>query len=135
MDVPGGVIMAERKLRFDAAVTVVDSRPHIEMPELEDRLESVGLSSESPAPGMPPTPPHGEPPTELENAVRQKLASHPHVSISSLVVCEIPDGICLDGIIESTDDIPEVERLVRSVASVNRILNRLVGCQSNGPSG
>ena len=86
--------MAERTLRFDAAMSAV-------------------------APG---------------NAVRRKLNS-PDVSMSSLTIGEIQDGVCLDGVIELNDELPNGEQPVGTAPRVSYPLNRHLARWPGGPSG
>ena len=119
--------MAERKLRIDAADAAAIPHPRIRMPAPNDQpvASKTGLEAT-----FDDAPPIDEAPTDspssLEHTVRQKLISDPHVRISSLVVRQIEGGVCLEGTLETSNDLTDVERLVRSVASVDRILNRLV---------
>ena len=119
--------MAERKLRIDAAETAAIPHPYIRMPERDDQPVAIetGLSPSSDS-ALPIDEHPNESPSALERAVRQKLTSNPEVRISSLVVRQIEGGVCLEGILETSNDLTDVERLVRSVASVDRVLNRIV---------
>ena len=64
--------------------------------------------------------PHG-----LEEAVHRRLRSQPGLRIASLVIRRIPNGICLEGVLESDTD-EDVCNLARSVAGVDEVLNHLV---------
>ncbi len=63
--------------------------------------------------------PHG-----FEQLVRFELESR-H-SFASLVVRRIPGGICLQGVLDVDDDLPDVDSLARRVAGVDQVLNQLV---------
>jgi hypothetical protein len=63
---------------------------------------------------------------DLEQAVRRELSAQPELCFSSLVIHRIPDGVCLEGVLEIEDDCPDVDRLVRRVAGVEHVLNHLV---------
>ena len=127
MDVPGWVIMAERKLRTDTAHTAVISQPHISVPNSDTGSFATADGPVQPDSKSPVVKESlDDSPSSLERAVRQKLISAADVSISSLVVRQIEGGVCLDGILETHGDVTDVESLVRSVASVDRVLNRLV---------
>jgi osmotically-inducible protein OsmY len=63
---------------------------------------------------------------DLEQAVRRELSSHPELSFSSLVIHRIPDGVCLEGVLEVEEDCPDVDCLARRVAGVEQVLNHLV---------
>lgn len=114
--------MAERKLRIDAGETVAIRHSHISVPIAKDQSAATGagLAASTVEESL------DNSPSPLERAVRQKLTSDPEISISSLVVRQIEGGVCLEGTLETHSDLTDVERLVRSVASVDRILNRLV---------
>jgi hypothetical protein len=135
--------MAERKLRIDVAEATVVPRPrggmHVSDPESATPSADPApaeVSAEEPAtPGrqtldraLPDEPLAAgrKPPHELERLVQQELISQPAVSFSSLVIRRIDGGVCLEGVLETNDELPDVERLIRSVADVDRILNRLV---------
>jgi hypothetical protein len=64
--------------------------------------------------------PHG-----LEQAVHRRLRSHPGLQFASLVIRRIPNGVCLEGVLE-TDADQDVCHLARSVAGVDEVLNHLV---------
>ena len=119
--------MAVRKLRTDTANAAVIPQPHISVPipEVDSFATADGrLQPDSKSPLIKESLDDSQ--SSLERAVRQKLTSAPEVSISSLVVRQIEGGVCLDGILETCGDVTDVESLVRSVSSVDRILNRLV---------
>lgn len=69
----------------------------------------------------------GEPgaPHLLERAVRRHLLSHPKLRFSTLVIRRIPNGVCLQGVLEDSVDL-DVCSLARSIAGVNEVLNHLV---------
>jgi hypothetical protein len=64
--------------------------------------------------------PHG-----LEQAVHRRLRAQPGLRIASLVIRRIPNGVCLEGVLESDAD-QDVCNLARSVAGVDEVLNHLV---------
>ena len=64
--------------------------------------------------------PHG-----LEEAVHRRLRSQPGLRIASLVIRRIPNGVCLEGVLENDAD-QDVCNLARSVAGVDEVLNHLV---------
>lgn len=64
--------------------------------------------------------PHG-----LEQAVHRRLCSQPGLQIASLVIRRIPNGVCLEGVLES-DTAQDVCTLARSIAGVDEVLNHLV---------
>jgi hypothetical protein len=64
-------------------------------------------------------------PHRLEQAVQRHLLSHPQLRFSTLVIRRIPNGVCLQGVLEHSVDL-DVCSLARSVAGVNEVLNHLV---------
>jgi len=64
--------------------------------------------------------PHG-----LEHAVHRRLRAQPGLEIASLVIRRIPNGVCLEGVLEG-DSVQDVCNLARSVAGVDEVLNHLV---------
>lgn len=64
--------------------------------------------------------PHG-----LEQAVHRRLRSQPGLQIASLVIRRIPNGVCLEGVLEGETD-HDICNLARSVAGVDEVLNHLV---------
>ncbi len=64
-------------------------------------------------------------PHDVEQTVQRLLLQQPELCFSSLVVRRMNDGICIQGILESTNGM-DVEALVRQVAGVGRVVNRLV---------
>jgi osmotically-inducible protein OsmY len=64
-------------------------------------------------------------PHRLEQAVQRHLLSHPKLRFSTLVIRRIPNGVCLQGVLEESVDL-DVCSLARSVAGVTEVLNHLV---------
>src|SRR5271170_5061007 len=75
-----------------------------------------------------------EVPHRLEHAVQRHLLSHRELRFSTLVIRRIPNGVCLEGVLESTANL-DVCGLARSVAGVTEVLNHLVVRQRCGPGG
>lgn len=73
-------------------------------------------------------------PHRLEQAVQRHLLSHPELRFSSLVIRRIPNGVCLEGVLETSANL-DVCNLARSVAGVNQVLNHLVVRQRCGSAG
>ena len=67
-----------------------------------------------------------EPPHQLEQAVRRELMSQPTLKFSSLVVRRMPNGVCLEGVVEAAGTAGDIGRIVNAVAGVDRVINRLV---------
>ena len=72
-----------------------------------------------------------EAPHRLEQAVQRHLLSQPQLQFSTLVIRRIPNGVCLEGVLENNANL-DVCGLARSVAGVNEVLNHLVVRQSSG---
>jgi hypothetical protein len=66
-----------------------------------------------------------EAPHRLEQAVQRRLLAHPDLRFSSLVIRRIPNGVCLEGVLENQANL-DVSSLARSVAGVEEVLNHLV---------
>jgi hypothetical protein len=64
-------------------------------------------------------------PHRLERAVQRHLLAHPKLRFSTLVIRRIPNGVCLQGVLEDSVDL-DICSLARSVAGVNEVLNHLV---------
>jgi hypothetical protein len=64
-------------------------------------------------------------PHRLEHAVQRRLLAHPELRFSSLVIRRIPNGVCLEGVVESSSDL-DVCNLAKTVAGVDEVLNHLV---------
>ena len=62
----------------------------------------------------------------VEQQVQRELLAHPEFTFSSLVVRRIPNGVCLEGVVETNTDLANVTRLLQSVAGVEEVLNHLV---------
>jgi hypothetical protein len=65
-------------------------------------------------------------PHALERAVRRQLNSFPDVRFLELVVRRVPNGICLEGVMETCGKAPDVAALVREIARVDNVLNHLI---------
>ena len=65
-------------------------------------------------------------PHQIEEDVQRKLLSYPELQFSSLVIRRIPDGVCLEGVLEVEKDCPDICRLAKSVSGVREVLNHLV---------
>ena len=65
-------------------------------------------------------------PHSVEREVRKVLVSQPGLNFSSLVVRRMRDGVCLTGVVESMSCDTDVCGLVRQVAGVSEVVNRLL---------
>lgn len=66
------------------------------------------------------------PPHQIEAEVRRTLLGEPDLRFASLVVRRVPDGVCLEGVLESGEDAPDVDDLARQVRGVERVINHLL---------
>lgn len=64
---------------------------------------------------------------QVERNVRRMLVDQPGLKFSSLVVRRVHDGVCLEGVLEVSDD-TDVCSLARKVAGVDNVINRLLVC-------
>lgn len=71
---------------------------------------------------------------EVERHLHQSLMALQQVTFSSLTVRRIEDGVCLQGVLEYNDSVPDVCQLAQQVAGVENVLNRLV-IRRNGGAG
>jgi hypothetical protein len=61
----------------------------------------------------------------IERQVQRKLLAQPHLQFSSLVVRRMPGGICLEGVLTSTDG-SDICSLARQVEGVHQVLNHVL---------
>lgn len=66
------------------------------------------------------------PPHQVEADVRRTLLGERDLRFTSLVVRRVPDGVCLEGLLESGEDAPDVDDLARQVRGVERVINHLL---------
>lgn len=103
--------MARRKIRQEAV-------PVHAATDVDEGREMSALAVK-PLPRTEICSPHG-----FEQQVRFELESAHQ--FSSLVVRRIPGGICLQGVLDVDDSLPDVDSLARRIAGVERVLNQLV---------
>lgn len=72
-----------------------------------------------------PTSLSSESPHELECRIQRALQSHPDLKFARLIVHQCPQGICLEGLLESNDQQIDLCELVNEIAGVKTI-NRVV---------
>ena len=65
-------------------------------------------------------------PHAMEANVRRKLLSEVGLNFSSLVVRRIPNGVCLEGVLEVGDRDIDVTSMARLVAGVEEVQNHLL---------
>ncbi|MCP4170330.1 MAG: hypothetical protein GY758_06105 [Fuerstiella sp.] len=62
----------------------------------------------------------------LETQVHRELLSDTHLDFSSLVIRRIPNGVCLQGVVEIDDPKADVSGSAMRVKGVGNVQNRLV---------
>ena len=92
-------------------------------PRMEDPTEHLAVSTSSQSGQSTLV---SERPPQVEQEVRRHLLTHPNLKFSSLVIRRIRDGVCLEGVLEADQTVPDVCRLAQSVAGVRQVLNHLV---------
>lgn len=65
-------------------------------------------------------------PHQVEQEVQRALLSQPSLRFASLVVRRIDNGVCLQGVLEVDEELPDVCHIARRVSGVRQVLNRLV---------
>ncbi len=68
-------------------------------------------------------------PHSVETDVHRELTSHPGLTVSSLVVRRLANGVCLEGVVRIDDDAVDLNETIRRITGATRVLNRLVVCQ------
>lgn len=63
---------------------------------------------------------------DFEADVRRELLSTAGVTVSNLVVRRLPNGVCLQGVLNVEDESVDICDAVRKVPGVQQILNRMV---------
>lgn len=65
-------------------------------------------------------------PHQIECDVQRRLLNDLELTIHSLVVHRLVDGVCIEGVVEGGTPLEEITRAVESVSGVERVMNRLV---------
>jgi len=65
-------------------------------------------------------------PHQIEQDVQRALLSQPQLRFASLVVRRIDNGVCLQGVVETDADSPDVSTIAQRIPGVGQVLNRLV---------
>lgn len=65
-------------------------------------------------------------PHRLEQEIRNRLMEEPSLHFTSLVVRRLPDGLCLEGVLETNDDTDTVSSVVHDICGAMQVLNHLV---------
>ena len=71
-------------------------------------------------PGCCKSQPHG-----IEKEVQRTIARQPGIQILSLTVRRLEDGVCLDGTLETDRPCPDFVDLLRQIAGIKKVVNRL----------
>lgn len=66
---------------------------------------------------------------DVETDIHRELTAQPGMTVSSLVVRRMHNGVCLEGVVHLEDESLDICETVRRVAGATRILNRLVVCR------
>jgi BON domain len=64
----------------------------------------------------------------IEQGVRRELLSHEEWEFHSLVVHRMPDGVCLQGVLECDNPktIDEIVKVTRQIPGVSKVINQIV---------
>ncbi len=65
-------------------------------------------------------------PHAIEREVRKRLASAEGIRFMELVVRRLPNGVCLEGVVHTDGECPDVAKVVREIAKVDQVINRLL---------
>ena len=65
------------------------------------------------------------PPHEIEKCVQRTLASQPGLQILELIVHRMPNGVCLEGTLETDRPYPDLEELLQEVIGIELVVNRM----------
>jgi hypothetical protein len=63
---------------------------------------------------------------EIECEVQRRLLDEPGFRFSSLVIRRVNDGVCIQGVLETERDAPDLTRLARQVNGVKRVIDQVV---------
>jgi hypothetical protein len=85
-----------------------------------DDLVPAGSSVAVVAPDRCNSQPHG-----VEKEVQRKIAGQPGVQILSLTVRRLDEGVCLDGTLEVDRPCPDLTTLLKQIAGVKNVVNRM----------
>ena len=89
----------------------------------DDPVPSDTVTFNDTEPGVPPSKPHS-----IERQVQHLLTSQPGMTFSSLVVRRFNNGVCIEGILESSED-ADVCSLIRQIAGIDEVVNHLLVCR------
>lgn len=72
-------------------------------------------------------------PHELECRIQRSLQAHPRLRFSRLTVHHCPQGVCLEGSLETNDDGLDLCELVHEIAGVPALNHVVMRCISSIP--
>ena len=64
----------------------------------------------------------------MESEVSRRIQQHPQLSVQSLTVHRIPNGVCLEGRIISTSATLNLQEIVRGIPGLEEVVNHLIVC-------
>ena len=94
------------------------------------REDVAGHSAVQELPPSQPLPAPPERPHRIEEDVQRELLAHPDLRFSTLVIRRLPGGVCLEGVLNVNESMPDLCSLARSVNGVEQVVNHLVVRQS-----
>ena len=65
-------------------------------------------------------------PHAIEREVRKRLASADGIRFMELVVRRLPNGVCLDGVVHTDGECPDIAGVVRQIVKVDQVINHLL---------
>ena len=71
-------------------------------------------------------------PHSVESGVRREILSDPGISVASLVVRRIPNGVCLEGVVHLREGKTDVNTVARRVLGVCEVQNHMLFCRHGG---
>jgi len=63
---------------------------------------------------------------DLEREVQRRLLEEPGLRFTSLVIRRLNDGVCIQGVLETDSDAPDLTTLAKQVAGVDRVIDQVV---------
>lgn len=70
---------------------------------------------------------------DLEREVQRRLMDEPGLNFTSLVIRRLNDGVCIQGVLETDADSPDLCSLAKQVAGVDRVIDQVVVHHAAGP--
>ncbi len=91
--------------------------PAIQLTAMDDPVpaqSAIGVCGDVPCDGH-----------NLETKIQRWLLQHPGLKFSALVVRRVPDGVCIEGLLESDEGSPDLDVMLGPLPGVDRIVNLL----------